>query len=135
MPPEREFSRKIAVVVGGGSGIGREVALQIAKRGGHVVVADLNVAGAEEAAREAATLSNAEMVDSAALDLTSARDTIAAAFRETVRQFGGVDIVVNTAAIYPTPDPSTPAEEVWAKTLQINVTCNFVLAQEAAKVL
>ena len=134
MPPERELSRRIAVVVGGGSGIGREVALQIARRGGHVVVADANVAGAEEAAREAATLSNAEMVDSASLDLTK-RDTIAAAFRKTVRQFGGVDIVVNTAAIYPTPDPSTPAEEVWAKTLQINVTSNFVLAQEAAKVL
>ncbi len=43
MPPEREFSRKIVVVVGGASGIGREVALQIAKRGGHVVVADMNV--------------------------------------------------------------------------------------------
>jgi len=42
MPPERELSRRIAVVVGGGSGIGREVALQIAKRGGHVVVADAN---------------------------------------------------------------------------------------------
>ena len=48
MPPEKEFSRKVVVIVGGGSGIGREVALQIAKRGGHVVVADTNVAGAEE---------------------------------------------------------------------------------------
>ena len=37
MPPEKEFSRKVVVVVGGGSGIGREVALQIAARGGHVV--------------------------------------------------------------------------------------------------
>ena len=42
MPPEKEFSRKVVVVVGGGSGIGREVALQIAQRGGHVVVADAN---------------------------------------------------------------------------------------------
>ena len=50
----------------------------------------------------------------AALDLTS-RDTIAAALRATVLQFGGVDIVVNTAAIYPTPDPSAPAEGVWAQ--------------------
>ena len=40
MPPEREFSRKIALVVGGGSGIGREVALLLARRGAHVVVAD-----------------------------------------------------------------------------------------------
>ena len=57
MPPEKEFSRKVVVVVGGASGIGREVALQIARRGGHVVVADANGAAAAEAATEAATLS------------------------------------------------------------------------------
>jgi NAD(P)-dependent dehydrogenase (short-subunit alcohol dehydrogenase family) len=134
MPPERELSRRIAIVVGGGSGIGREVALQIAKRGGHVVVADANLAGAEATAKDAAKLSNAEMVDVAALDLTS-RSTIVAAIRKTVRQFGGVDIVINTAAIYPTPDPSTPIEDVWSKTLQINLTSNHVLAQEAGKVM
>jgi NAD(P)-dependent dehydrogenase (short-subunit alcohol dehydrogenase family) len=134
MPAEREFSRRVAVVVGGGSGIGREVALQVAKRGGHVVVADANAAGAKETAAEAAKLSNGEMVASAALDLT-ARDTIASAMGAAVRQFGGFDMVVNTAAIYPTPDPSQPAEGVWSRTLQINVTSNYVLAQEAATVL
>ena len=134
MPPEKEFSRKVVVVVGGASGIGREVALEIARRGGHVVVADQNAASAEEAARDAAKLSSREMVMSAALDLTS-RETIAAAVRASVLQFGGFDAVVNTAAIYPTPDPSAPVEPVWSKTLQINVTSNYVLAQEAAKVL
>src|SRR5262249_23436692 len=49
MPAEREFGRQIAMVVGGGSGIGREVALQLAERGAHVVVADQNVSGAEAA--------------------------------------------------------------------------------------
>lgn len=134
MPPEKEFSRKVVVVVGGGSGIGRETALQIAKRGGHVVVADANAGAAQETAADAAKLSSKEMVQSTALDLTS-RDTIGAAVRETVLQFGGFDCVINTAAIYPTPDPSTPAEVVWSQTLSINVTSNFVLAQEAAKVL
>ena len=134
MPLERELSRRIAVVVGGGSGIGREVVLQIARRGGHVVVADANTSGADEAAREATKLLSADMVVSSSMDLTR-RETITAAFREAVRQFGGVDIVVNTAAIYPTPDPATPPEDVWARTLQINVTSNYVLAQEAAKVL
>jgi NAD(P)-dependent dehydrogenase (short-subunit alcohol dehydrogenase family) len=74
------------------------------------------------------------MVQSAALDLTS-RDTIAAAARAAVLQFGGFDSVINTAAIFPTPAPGTPPEEVWARTLAINVTSNHVLAQEAAKVL
>jgi NAD(P)-dependent dehydrogenase (short-subunit alcohol dehydrogenase family) len=134
MPPEKEFSRKVVVVVGGGSGIGREVALQIAKRGGHVVVADANAGAAADVAKEAAALSSKEMVQSAALDLT-ARNTIAAAVRAAVLQFGGFDSVVNTAAIFPTPAPGTPAEEVWGKTIAINVTSNHVLAQEAAKVL
>ena len=53
------------------------------------------------------------MVMAAALDLTS-RDSIAAAFRATVERFGGIDIVVNTAAIYPTPPPGTPPEDVWS---------------------
>jgi rhamnose utilization protein RhaD (predicted bifunctional aldolase and dehydrogenase)/NAD(P)-dependent dehydrogenase (short-subunit alcohol dehydrogenase family) len=134
MPPEKEFSRKVVVVVGGASGIGKEVALQIARRGGHVVVADANDAAAQQTASEAATLSTKEMVQSVALDLTS-RDTMAAAIRAAVLQFGGFDSVINTAAIFPTPDASTPAEIVWNKTLTINVTSNFVLAQEVAKVL
>ena len=47
-PPEKELSRRIVLVVGGGSGIGREVALLAAERGAHVVVADRDVAGGAE---------------------------------------------------------------------------------------
>jgi len=134
MPPEKEFSRKVVVIVGAGSGIGREVALQIAKRGGHVVAADANAAAAADAAKEAAAASSKEMTQAAALDLT-ARDTIAAAMRAAVLRFGGFDCVINTAAIFPTPAPGTPPEVTWGTTMSINVTSNFVLAQEAAKVL
>jgi rhamnose utilization protein RhaD (predicted bifunctional aldolase and dehydrogenase)/NAD(P)-dependent dehydrogenase (short-subunit alcohol dehydrogenase family) len=134
MPPEREFSRRIVVVVGGASGIGREVVLQIARRGGHVVVADQNVASAEEVAREAVGLSSNEMVMATPLDLTS-RESIAGAFRATVQRFGGVDAIVNTAAIYPTPIPGTAAEDTWSRAMHINVTSNYVLADEAATIL
>src|SRR6188768_3315690 len=48
MPAEAEFSRKIVMVVGGGSGIGREVALRLARKGAHIIVAD---AAADSAAR------------------------------------------------------------------------------------
>jgi NAD(P)-dependent dehydrogenase (short-subunit alcohol dehydrogenase family) len=135
MPAEREFSRKIAVVVGAGSGIGREVAIQLASRGAHLVLADQNGAGAEAACGEARAHTFAEAVVPAALDLGS-RDTIAAALRQAVLAFGGVDVVINTAAIYPTPEPGSAASEaLWARTLHINVTGNMVLAEEAAKVL
>ncbi len=96
--------------------------------------ADANVAGAEEAKADAARLSSNEMVMSAAMDLTS-RDSMAAGLRAAVLQFGGFDCIVNTAALFPTPDPSVPVENVWGRTLQINLTSNFVLAQEAAKVM
>jgi rhamnose utilization protein RhaD (predicted bifunctional aldolase and dehydrogenase)/NAD(P)-dependent dehydrogenase (short-subunit alcohol dehydrogenase family) len=134
MPPEREFSRKVFVVVGGGSGIGRDVALQVARRGGHVVTADQNLAGAEEAAREAAKFSSPEMVLAVGMDLTS-RESIAGALRTAVGRFGGFDVIVNTAAIYPTPGPGTPAEDVWERAMLINVTSNYVLAEEAARIL
>jgi rhamnose utilization protein RhaD (predicted bifunctional aldolase and dehydrogenase)/NAD(P)-dependent dehydrogenase (short-subunit alcohol dehydrogenase family) len=134
MPPERELSRKVVVVVGGASGIGREVALQVASRGGHVVVADLNFASAQSVADEAAALASSEMVLAAALDLTS-RESVAAAFRAAVLRFGGVDAIVNTAAVYPTPPPGTPAEDVWDRAIRVNVTSNYVLAEEAAKIL
>jgi len=135
MPAEREFSRTIAVIVGGGSGIGREVALQLATRGAHVVVADQNVAGAESTWTDARAQSSAEMGMAVALDLSS-RESMAEALRATVLQFGGVDIVINTAAIYAAPDRSGGAlEAVWSKTLQINVTSNHILADEAGKIL
>jgi NAD(P)-dependent dehydrogenase (short-subunit alcohol dehydrogenase family) len=135
MPPEREFSRKIALVVGGGSGIGREVALELARRGGHIVVADQNTAAADTTWADARALSSADMGIATTLDLTD-RASIAAAVRQTVLQFGGVDIIVNTAAIYPTPEPGAAAPDAtWARTLQINVTSNFVLVEEARRVL
>jgi NAD(P)-dependent dehydrogenase (short-subunit alcohol dehydrogenase family) len=131
MPPEREFSRRIAVVVGGGSGIGREVARQLARRGAHVVVADQDLESARSAWAEARDDSSSEAGLPAPLNLTS-RDSIAAALRATVLEFGGVDIVVNTAAVYPTAEPS---ESVWAKTLEVNVTSNHLLANAAAAIL
>ena len=139
MPAERELSRKIALIVGGGSGIGREVALQLAGRGAHVVVADRDHEAAAAAWGDARSLaSSAEAGMAVAVDLAS-RETIAAALRETVLAFGGADIIVNTAAIYPTPDPTSSTgarpEAVWERTLQVNVTGNMVLAEEATRIL
>ena len=72
------------------------------------------------------------MAVAAALDL-SARDSIATALRATVLEFGGVDIIVNTAAVYPAPGGAT--ESTWDRTFHVNVTGNHVLADEAARVL
>ena len=133
MPPEKEFSRKVVFIVGAGSGIGRETALQIAGRGGHLVVADASAQAARDTAAAVAALSSNDMVQAVALDLTS-RDALVAAVRAAVLQFGGFDVVVNTAAVFPTPDSGAPVEAVWGRTFAVNLTSNFVLAQETADV-
>jgi NAD(P)-dependent dehydrogenase (short-subunit alcohol dehydrogenase family) len=52
-----------------------------------------------------------------------------------VAEFGGLDIIVNTAAMFPSSPDGRVTDEQWASTLQLNVTANHVLVDEAAKVL
>jgi rhamnose utilization protein RhaD (predicted bifunctional aldolase and dehydrogenase)/NAD(P)-dependent dehydrogenase (short-subunit alcohol dehydrogenase family) len=130
MPPEAEFSRKIVLVIGGGSGIGREVALLLARKGAHIVVADQNATGAKEVASEAAALSSSENVAHTQVDLSSGA-SVSEAGRFTVSQFGGLDAIVNTAAIYPVPGADGELTEAqWNKTFAINVTGNYFLMKE-----
>ncbi len=130
MPAEAEFSREIALVVGGASGIGREVALLLARKGAHVVVADFDQAGAKAVADEAGALSSDEFVAATQVDLSSS-DSLAEAARFTALQFGGIDAVINTAAIYAVPGSDGELTEAqWAKTFLVNVTGNYLLAQK-----
>ena len=130
MPAEAEFSRKIALVIGGASGIGREVALSLGRRGAHVVVADFDQSGASKVAEEVSATSSAEFVAAAPVDLSSS-ETLSEAVRFTISKFGGIDIVVNTAAIYPVAGPGGELSEAqWAKTFLVNVTGNYLLARQ-----
>jgi rhamnose utilization protein RhaD (predicted bifunctional aldolase and dehydrogenase)/NAD(P)-dependent dehydrogenase (short-subunit alcohol dehydrogenase family) len=132
-PPEKELSRRIAVVVGGGSGIGREVALKMAQRGAHVVVADRDEAGAQRVADELAGATSKEFVRATSVDIRN-RETIRAAMEATVAAFGGVDILINTAALFPSSPDGTINQAMWGTTLEINVTANYLLAEEAGTV-
>jgi rhamnose utilization protein RhaD (predicted bifunctional aldolase and dehydrogenase)/NAD(P)-dependent dehydrogenase (short-subunit alcohol dehydrogenase family) len=130
MPPEAEFSRKVALVIGGASGIGREVALLLARKGAHVVVADFDEQGAKQAADEAGAAASPELVAHARVDLSSPA-SLAEAVNFSISQFGGLDIVVNTAAIYPVPGPDGElAGAQWARTFLVNVTGNYLLARQ-----
>ncbi|NUQ28461.1 MAG: bifunctional rhamnulose-1-phosphate aldolase/short-chain dehydrogenase [Acidobacteriaceae bacterium] len=134
MPPEKELSRRVALVVGGGSGIGREVALLAAERGAHVVVADRDVAGAEKVAEECKAIAGKEVVTFASIDIRD-RNAIRAALDATIEKFGGLDILINTAAIFPSSPDGVISDAQWALTLEINVTANYLLTDEAQKVL
>ena len=135
MPAEAEFSRKIVMVVGGGSGIGREVVLLLARKGAHVVVADMNEQAIKDVAAEAAKISSADAVTTTTVDISSA-ESVAEAAKAAVLEFGGIDAIVNTAAIFPVGGADGQLTEAqWSKTFLVNVTGNFLLARECGWVL
>jgi rhamnose utilization protein RhaD (predicted bifunctional aldolase and dehydrogenase)/NAD(P)-dependent dehydrogenase (short-subunit alcohol dehydrogenase family) len=132
-PPEKELSRRIALVVGGGSGIGREVALLMAARGAHVVVADRDTGAAESVTGELKAITSKEFVACTPVDIRS-REAIGNALQFTVAAFGGVDILINTAATFPSSSDGVISDAMWATTFDINVTANYRLAEEIAKI-
>ncbi len=132
-PPEKELSRRIALVVGAASGIGRAAAHLAAARGAHVVVADRDQAGVDRVKDELKSTTSAEFTAATCVDIRS-REAVAEAIKVTVAAFGGVDILINTAALFPTSADGEIPEAIWAATLDINVTGNYLLADEAAKI-
>ena len=131
-PAEKELSRKVVLVVGGGSGIGREVARLAAERGAHVVVADRDTAGAERVVEELKKIAPAEFTKWTSVDIRN-RETIRKSLDVAVEAFGGVDILINTAALFPSSPDGVISDAMWAATLDVNVTANYLLADEAAK--
>jgi NAD(P)-dependent dehydrogenase (short-subunit alcohol dehydrogenase family) len=131
-PAEKELSRRIALIVGGASGIGRATALLAAERGAQVMIADRDLAGAESVAQEARAIAGKEAIAATAVDIRD-RNSIAAALRDTVAHFGGLDILINTAAVFPSSPQGMIDDAMWATTLALNVTANYLLAEEAER--
>jgi rhamnose utilization protein RhaD (predicted bifunctional aldolase and dehydrogenase)/NAD(P)-dependent dehydrogenase (short-subunit alcohol dehydrogenase family) len=133
-PTEKELSRAIVLIVGGGSGIGRAVALLAAERGAHVVVADRDIESATRVTEEVRAIVGKEAAIVSAIDIRS-RNSIRETIRDTVSAFGGLDILVNTAALFPSSPSGAISDEQWAVTLEINVTANFLLVEEIGRML
>jgi rhamnose utilization protein RhaD (predicted bifunctional aldolase and dehydrogenase)/NAD(P)-dependent dehydrogenase (short-subunit alcohol dehydrogenase family) len=131
-PPEKELSRRVALVVGGASGIGREVAHLAAMRGAHVFVTDLNAEGAAQVAADLASVTPVEFTGSSPVDIRS-RESIRKMLAAASLAFGGIDILINTAAVFPATHDGVISDQMWADTMAINVTANYLLADEAAK--
>ena len=133
-PPEKELSRRVAVIVGGGNGIGRSCVNIAAQRGAHVVVTDRDTTEAGKAAEGAQKIVGKEAAISAAIDIRD-RAAIKAALRHTIATYGGIDIIINTAAIFPSSPDGKITDQQWDLTLDINVTANHRLTDEASKIL
>jgi rhamnose utilization protein RhaD (predicted bifunctional aldolase and dehydrogenase)/NAD(P)-dependent dehydrogenase (short-subunit alcohol dehydrogenase family) len=131
-PPEKELSRRVALIIGGASGIGREVAHLAALRGAHIFIADRNEEGAALVAKELASITSPEFTGSSSVDVRS-RESIREVLGAAALEFGGIDMLINTAAIFPSTLEGDIPDEMWADTLAVNVTANYLLADEAAK--
>ncbi len=127
MPPEKRFSRRIFLIAGGASGIGRATALKLAGESATLMIADRNLAGARETMEACARIADAESFTCCELDLRHA-DSMGAAVRATVLRYGGIDGVINTAAVFISPRPEGwSTQDLWRFTLDVNVTGNFLL--------
>jgi NAD(P)-dependent dehydrogenase (short-subunit alcohol dehydrogenase family) len=117
---------KIAVVTGAGSGIGKAVALALARADYAVVLAGRRLAALEEVAREAG--SEALPV---ATDVTDP-DSVDTLFNRAVERFGRVDLLFNNAgaAAPPTPLEELPFEQ-WRRVIDTNLTGVFLCTQAA----
>lgn len=126
------YAGKVALVTGGGSGIGRATAEIFAERGGAMVVADLNEAGAKATVeRIAAKGLRAEAVR---CDVTCWTDVQAAV--ETARRvFGRLDIVINCAGILRMSLLTDTTDEDWNAVLRVNLTGAFHVTKAAMRVM
>ena len=121
-----ELQGQLAIVTGAGRGIGRATALELARMGADIVVAELDRASAESTAAELRALGRRAVV--APTDVTS-RDDLGAMVEQTRAEFGRIDILVNNAGIYRAAPTLDVTEEHWDAIMNINARSVFFASQ------
>ena len=145
MPPEKELARQVMIVVGAGSGIGKEVAHRLAREGAHIVCVDVKLETAQGTARELTAqygfgigvagsgISNCGPALGLACDITS-RASVRAMLDQVILAYGGFDAVVVTAGVFwPSDTSGHIPDEKWDFTFKVNVTGSYIVADEAAQ--
>jgi rhamnulose-1-phosphate aldolase/alcohol dehydrogenase len=145
MPAEKELARQVIVVIGAGSGIGKETAHRLIKDGAHIVSVDLNKEAAESTAREIESkygtgigvagsgISGCGPAVGLAANITD-RNSIRDMLDQVVLAYGGFDSICVTAGIFvPSDTTGHIPDDKWALTFNINVTGSYLVADEAAK--
>jgi gluconate 5-dehydrogenase len=127
-----DLSGRVAIVTGGGRGIGVPMAESLAELGADIVVCSRKIAGCEEVAARLAGLGARTI---AMVCDTREPDQVADVVRRTVDELGRIDVVVNNAGA----TWGAPAEEVpidaWRKVVDVNLTGVFLFSQAAGRVM
>ena len=145
MPAEKELARQIHVVIGAGSGIGRETAHRLVKEGAHIVAVDLNQAAAAVTAKEitdkygvgigvaGSGLSGCGPAIGLSANIID-RASIRAMLDEVALAYGGFDSIEVTAGVFwPSDTSGHIPDDKWAFVFNVNVTGSYLVADEAAK--
>lgn len=145
MPAEKELARQIHIVIGAGSGIGKETAHRLVKEGAHIVCVDLNAAAAEATAREitdkygvgigvaGSGISGCGPALGLACNITD-RASIRSMLDQVALAYGGFDAIEITAGVFwPSDTTGHIPDDKWAFVFNVNVTGSYLVADEAAK--
>src|SRR5439155_20696818 len=145
LPAEKELARQIHIVIGAGSGIGKETAHRLVKEGATIVAVDLNKAAAEATAKEitdklgqgigvaGSGISGCGPAIGLAANITD-RASIRAMLDQVALAYGGFDSIEVTAGIFvPSDTTGHIPDDKWALTFNINVTGSYLVADEAFK--
>jgi rhamnose utilization protein RhaD (predicted bifunctional aldolase and dehydrogenase)/NAD(P)-dependent dehydrogenase (short-subunit alcohol dehydrogenase family) len=124
LPPAPELAGHVVLVTGAASGIGRDVARDLAARGAHLVLADLDGDGLDELDRAVAVVG--DLTDSALVDR---------AVHTAVARFGGLDAVVLNAGIGAAGRLDEVDDRTWERSLDVNLTAPFALTRRAIQVM
>jgi rhamnulose-1-phosphate aldolase/alcohol dehydrogenase len=145
MPAEKELARQVVVVIGAGSGIGRETAHRLAQEGAHIVSVDVNKAAAQTTAKElteklgagigvaGSGISGCGPAIGLSCDITR-RESIRAMLDQVALAYGGFDSICVTAGVFvPSDTTGHIPDEKWPLTFAVNVTGSYLVADEAAR--
>lgn len=121
-----QLSGKVAVITGGGSGIGRALCHGLAQEDATVIVCDVNQPTAEATASEISQLGKKSLAIPA--DVSRA-DQVAALVNRTISSAGRIDILINAAGIWPRHPFLEVSEAEWRRVLDINLTGTFLCCQ------
>ncbi|MCX6932891.1 MAG: bifunctional rhamnulose-1-phosphate aldolase/short-chain dehydrogenase [Verrucomicrobia bacterium] len=145
MPAEKELARQVIIVVGAGSGIGKETAHRLVKEGAHIVCVDMKVETAQATAKEitdkhglgigvAGTgLSSCGPALGLAANITD-RASVRAMLDDVALAYGGFDSICVTAGVFwPSDTTGHIPDDKWAFTFGVNVTGSYIVGDEALK--
>jgi len=132
---EKALSDRIAIVTGGAQGLGEAICHRLAREGAHVVVADLNLEGAEGVAADIVSGARTDRRAIAVrVDVTDEAQ-VAAMVGRAVEEFGRLDILISNAGIlFAEPIDAFPADR-WRAVIDVNLVGYFLCAKHAARVM